>query len=56
MINDILEQHWLTKVEAKTYLATLELWTAPVSKIARKAGESRESMYYILENLEKSDS
>lgn len=53
MINDILEQHWLTKVEAKAYLATLELWTAPVSKIARKAGESRESMYYILENMVK---
>lgn len=53
MINDVLEQHWLTKVETKTYLAALELWTAPVSKIARKAGESRESMYYILENLEK---
>lgn len=53
MLNDVLQQHWLTKVEAKTYLATLELWTAPVSKIARKAGESRESMYYILENLEK---
>lgn len=53
MLNDILQQHWLSKPESKAYLATLELWTAPVSKIARKMGDSRESVYYILENLEK---
>ena len=53
MLNDVLQQHWLTKVESKIYIAALELWTAPVSKIARKAGESRESVYYVLENLEK---
>ena len=53
MINDILQQHWLTKQESKAYLATLELWTSPVSKIARKIWEWREATYYILENLEK---
>ena len=53
MLNDVLQQHWLTKTESKAYLATLELWTAPVSKIARKMGDSRESVYYVLENLEK---
>ena len=53
MLNDILQQHWLSKPEAKAYLATLELWTAPVSKIARKIWEWREATYYILETLEK---
>ena len=53
MLNDILQQHWLSKTESKAYLATLELWTAPVSKIARKIGEWREATYYILETLEK---
>lgn len=53
MLNDILQQHWLSKSESKAYLATLELWTAPVSKIARKIGEWRESTYYTLETLEK---
>ena len=53
MINDILQQHWLTKQESKAYLAALELWTSPVSKIARKIWEWREATYYILENLEK---
>ena len=53
MLNDILQQHWLSKSEAKAYLATLELWTAPVSKIARKIWEWREATYYILETLEK---
>ena len=53
MLNDILQQHWLSKPESKAYLATLELWTAPVSKIARKIWEWRESTYYTLEILEK---
>ena len=53
MLNDILQQHWLSKWESKAYLAVLELWTAPVSKIARKIGEWREATYYILETLEK---
>ena len=53
MLNDILQQHWLSKSESKAYLATLELWTSPVSKIARKIGEWREATYYILENLAK---
>lgn len=53
MLNDILQQHWLSKTESKAYLATLELWAAPVSKIARKIWEWREATYYILETLEK---
>lgn len=52
MINDILEQQWLSKTEAKAYLATLELWTSPVSRIARKIDERRTNTYHILENLE----
>ena len=53
MLNDILQQHWLSKTESKAYLATLESWSSPVSKIARKIGEWREATYYILETLEK---
>jgi len=53
MLNEILQQHWLSKPESKVYLATLELWTSPVSKIARKVWEWREATYYILENLVK---
>lgn len=53
MLNDILQQHWLSKTESKAYLATLELWTSPVSRIARKIWEWREATYYILESLEK---
>lgn len=52
MINEILEQQWLSKTEVKAYLATLELWTSPASKIARKIDERRTNTYHILENLE----
>ena len=53
MLLDILKQHWFSQNEAKAYLAALELWTSPVSKIARKIGEGREATYYTLEGLEK---
>ena len=53
MLNNILQQHWLSKPESKVYLAALELWTAPVSKIARKIGEWRQATYYVLETLLK---
>ena len=53
MLIDILQQHWFSQNEAKAYLATLELWTSPVSKIARKISEGREATYYTLEWLEK---
>ena len=52
MINDILEMQWLSKTEVKTYLATLELWTSQVSRIARKVDEKRSNTYHILQNLE----
>lgn len=53
MLNDILQQHWLSKSESKVYLASLELWTAPVSKIARKIEEWRQATHYVLETLVK---
>ena len=53
MLNNILQQHWLSKPESKAYLATLELWTAPVSKIARKVEEWRQATHYVLETLVK---
>lgn len=52
MLLDIIQQQWLSKSEARTYLAVLELGTSPVSRIARKIEERRENTYHILENLE----
>ena len=53
MLLDIIQQQWLSKSEASAYLAVLELWISPVSRIARKIEERRENTYHILENLEK---
>ena len=53
MLNDIIEQQGLSKSEAKAYLAILEFWLSPVSKIARKIWERRENTYRLLEALEK---
>jgi sugar-specific transcriptional regulator TrmB len=52
MIKD-LENLGLSKEEAKVYLALLELKTAYVSLIARKAKVNRENCYYVLDRLHK---
>ena len=48
-----LKQFGLNQKQAKIYLATLELGSAPVNKIAKKAGIARSSAYDILEELVK---
>lgn len=53
MLVNTLQQHGFSQNEAKAYLAALELWASPASKIAHKINERREATYYILENLEK---
>lgn len=53
MLNDVIEQQGLSKSETKAYLAILEFWLSPVSKIARKIWERRENTYRLLEALEK---
>lgn len=49
----ILQQYWLTPIESKTYLVTLELWSAPASRVASRLNENRVTIYSILENMEK---
>lgn len=46
-----LKQFGLNQKQAKIYLATLELGSAPVNKIAKKATIARSSAYDILEEL-----
>jgi len=53
MLEEIIQQQWLSKNESKAYLAVLELGISPVSRIARKIDERRENTYHILEELEK---
>lgn len=53
MLNDVIQQLWLSKNESTAYLAVLELGVSPVSRIARKIDERRENTYHILEQLEK---
>lgn len=53
MLEKILENIGLTAKEAKIYLATLEIGSNPVSKIASKAKINRVTTYDILEKLSK---
>lgn len=53
MLISILEEYWLPSTEAKTYLSTLELWSAPVSTIARRSNENRVTVYSALKSLVK---
>jgi sugar-specific transcriptional regulator TrmB len=46
-----LEKYGLTAKQAKIYLATLELGSAPVNLIAKKSAIPRPSCYDILESL-----
>ncbi len=50
-ILDVLKQIGLNEKEAKVYLALLELGTADVADIAKKAGIKRPTGYLVLEDL-----
>lgn len=53
MLDHILEEYWLSSNEAKTYLATLQLGTAPISSVARCMKMNRVTVYSLLKNLVK---
>ena len=40
-----------SKKEAKVYIASLQLGTAPISSIARTMGENRVTIYATMKNL-----
>lgn len=48
-----LQQYGLSEKEAKVYLATLELGSAPASSIARHCKENRGTVYSIIKELQK---
>lgn len=48
-----LQQYWLSEKEAKVYLTTLQLGSAPASSIARNAKENRATVYTLLKELQK---
>lgn len=51
MLIDTLQQYGFSEKEAKVYLASLSLGTAPWSTIARHANENRLTVYSILKSL-----
>ena len=48
-----LQQYGLSEKEAKVYLTTLQLASAPASSIARNAKENRATVYTVLKELQK---
>ncbi|MBP6910532.1 BlaI/MecI/CopY family transcriptional regulator [Patescibacteria group bacterium] len=48
-----LQQYGLSEKEAKVYLTTLQLGSAPGSSIARNSQENRATVYTILKELQK---
>ncbi len=50
-LDTVLQKFGLTHREALLYLATLELGSAPVQKIAEKSGLVRSTAYEVLERL-----
>lgn len=50
---DLLKQYGLNQKESALYLAALELGTADVSTIAKKAGIKRPTAYFVLDDLLK---
>jgi sugar-specific transcriptional regulator TrmB len=50
-LEKVLENYGLTEKQAKIYLACLELGSASVQKISRKAGIARSTCYEILESI-----
>jgi len=53
MLDQLLQDYGLSKTEAQSYLAVLELGTAPVSSIARRSWENRVTTYSALKSLVK---
>ena len=53
MLDQLLQDYGLSKTEAQSYLAVLELGAAPVSSIARRSGENRVTVYSALKSLVK---
>lgn len=53
MLDQLLQEYGLSKTEAQSYLAVLELGAAPVSSIARRSGENRVTVYSALKGLVK---
>lgn len=51
MLHEKLQKAGLNETEAKIYLAALELGQTSVSRIARKSGIKRTTVYLSLENL-----
>lgn len=47
----LLQGIWMKEKEASIYLAILELWTAPASKIARKLWIKRVTCYAIIQEM-----
>lgn len=50
---EILQKYGFSEKEAKVYLASLQLGSAPWSTIARHAGEKRVTVYSLLKELGK---
>lgn len=48
-----LQQYGLSEKEAKVYLTTLQLGSAPGSSIARNSQENRATVYTVLKELQK---
>lgn len=46
-----LEEYGLSEKEAKVYITTLELWSAPASTIARRTWIKRVTVYTLLKEL-----
>ncbi len=55
LLTHILESQGFSPMEAKVYLANLELGLVPASVIARKLEENRVTIYSTLQNLIKRD-
>jgi len=53
MLQEALINHGMTRKEAWAYLAWLELWPSPASRIWRSINESRVNAYAICQNLVK---
>ena len=53
MLEQALQDYGLSAKEAKLYLVCLELWSAPVSSIARRLWDNRVTTYSNLKNLVK---
>ncbi|EKD47696.1 MAG: transcriptional regulator, TrmB [uncultured bacterium] len=51
MLQKILQNIGLTSKESKIYLSALELGASPASKIAKKAGLNRVTVYDVMEKL-----